>query len=686
MHPLILFIVHPWTRYVLSWLLGLGLAGLHLYLARHMYDTPTGDPAKERRDGNFGHTLVDFGGQWLTAHLVAVGRGHELFLKPAQREVLEVGYPRGDEPPAATEHDADKLWVMEVSPDFPGGPPVSGPLYPPTHAVMFAPLGLLPPRQSYQVAQVVFLACAWVAGLAVAGISRWRIWWPIAASFVMIFPGFGPSLHLAQNSALTLAILMIGWWLVSRGMDVSGGIVWGLLAYKPVWAAAFLLVPLLTRRWRMLAAMVVTGIVLALATVPIVGVRSWLHWLRIGQSAAALYKIDENWVFLSRDLLGIPRRWLLDFDAPAATRDRPEAAIIGWSLWAIVVATTILVALRRRRVVQPADGYGAAFVALGAFATCFHFIYYDCLLAVLPMTMLLADPRRFVRPILVAVGPAPPKLAGYFSPRPLAELPHSDLGPVRPFSAAVLNSFVLTAFASLILIEQGLTNLNAKATILLERNRDGETLQNALTFSTGQHGTPWDTFVLLALWGYCGIRVLMGSGDPSEPGGERPQVAIVDADQPGAALQDARQLLGVVKLDERIHAQRASLGKQSRQVAIAEDLGNQEDCIGAGHAGLQELIAIEDEVLAEDRQVDGSADRGEILQSPLKERLIGQHADAGGPMSGVRPGDGDRIEIRAQHACRRRRFLDFRDDADRPRAFERCADWPGRGRVGEPTL
>ena len=46
----------------------------------------------------------------------------------------------------ATEHDADKLWVMEVSPDFPGGPEVSGPLYPPTHAVMFAPLGMLPPK------------------------------------------------------------------------------------------------------------------------------------------------------------------------------------------------------------------------------------------------------------------------------------------------------------------------------------------------------------------------------------------------------------------------------------------------------------------------------------------------------------------------------------------------------------
>jgi hypothetical protein len=38
---------------------------------------------------------------------------------------------------------------------------------------------------------------------------------------------------------------------------------------------------------------------------------------------------------------------------------------------------------------------------------------------------------------------------------------------------------------------------------------------NTFTFSTGQHGTPWDTFVLLGLWAYCGVRVLMGT-DPAD--------------------------------------------------------------------------------------------------------------------------------------------------------------------------
>ena len=30
-----------------------------------------------------------------------------------------------------------------------------------------------------------------------------------------------------------------------------------------------------------------------------------------------------------------------------------------------------------------------------------------------------------------------------------------------------------------------------------------------LKFATTQMGTPWDTFVLLALWAYCGMRVVV---------------------------------------------------------------------------------------------------------------------------------------------------------------------------------
>src|SRR5262249_46635189 len=157
-------------------------------------------------------------------------------------------------------------------------------------------------------------------------------------------------------------LLTCGWLLVTRGLDAAGGAVWGLLAYKPTWAAAFALVPLLTRRWRMLAGMVGVGLLFGLATVPLVGVKSWQHWLRVGREAAAAYNVDENWIFLGRDLLGVPRRWLLDFSKPLDQRDRPAATVIGWGLWLTVVGTTAAVALGRPRRVRESDGPGPAFV------------------------------------------------------------------------------------------------------------------------------------------------------------------------------------------------------------------------------------------------------------------------------------------------------------------------------------
>jgi arabinofuranan 3-O-arabinosyltransferase len=519
------FILHRWTRYVLCWLIALGLTALQFHIARHMFDNPKpGDPTTERRDGNFGHTLIDFGGQWLIANLFATGRGHELYLPAAQREVADAAFLRADEAPAAKDHDADSLikWLMDVPPSPNGAvdsaphqnePAIGGPLYPPTHALLFAPLGSMPPQQSYRVAQILYLLSGWVAGLAITGISAGRIWWPVATTFVMIFPGFGPSLHLAQNSALSLAIVLIGWWLVSRGWDVAGGIVWGLLAFKPVWAAAFLLVPLLTRRWRMFLAMTATGLALVVATLPFVGITSWLHWFRIGRTAAALYNVDENWVFLSRDLLGIPRRWMLNFAEATGQRDRVAAAVAGWTIWATVLAGTAVVAWFRRRAVSGMDGIGAAFVAIGAWASCYHFIYYDSLLAVFPVALLLTRPREFLRPALFIIGPASSKFTAFYAPKCVADLPPPMRLPTGPWSTIALNSFVLTAVALLILIEQGFGNLDIQASVSFGKLAPDGPINNPLKFATNQAGTPWDTFVMLALWVYCGTRVLMGNGD-----------------------------------------------------------------------------------------------------------------------------------------------------------------------------
>jgi hypothetical protein len=141
--------------------------------------------------------------------------------------------------------------------------------------------------------------------------------------------------------------------------------------------------------------MLLTGLALVLLTLPLVGVQSWLDWLAVGRLASGHYARDRNWIFLSRDLVGIPRRWLLHFsDGTATDADRPLPTVLGVGLWLAVPLVTAAVALRRRHEPAAAAGPAAAFVLLGAFLSSYHFIYYDMLLAALPVAVLFAGPAR----------------------------------------------------------------------------------------------------------------------------------------------------------------------------------------------------------------------------------------------------------------------------------------------------
>ena len=278
---------------------------------------------------------------------------------------------------------------------------MGGPLYPPIDAFVYYPLTFLPPRQAYRVAQGLGLSLGFLAALAFWLLNDRRVWYPVWVLLIVCFPGFGGSLLLGQNAALTLNLLVWGWLLMSRNRPLAGGFVWGLLAYKPVWALSFFLVPLLTRRWRMCATMVATGTALVVLTLPWVGLQRWREWVSIGREATQTYYSDENWIALSRDLLSFPRRWL-DFESPSIERrDTIAAALIGWCLLVGVLEFTVRWSLLRQQQTEAVRGHGPAFLLLGAWLSCFHFMYYDVLLAALPVLLLLVGPwedlkRRFL--------------------------------------------------------------------------------------------------------------------------------------------------------------------------------------------------------------------------------------------------------------------------------------------------
>jgi hypothetical protein len=141
-----------------------------------------------------------------------------------------------------------------------------------------------------------------------------------------------------------------------------------------------------------------TGLAQIALTLPVVGWHSWMDWLAVGRDAAHQYTLQESWIILSRDLVSIPRRWLLTFqDNLAVNPERRLPTVLGHALWYGVIGLTVLVALWRRRRVRAVDGPPAAFLMLGAYFGCFHFMYYDVMISALPVGLLFTEPRRYLR-------------------------------------------------------------------------------------------------------------------------------------------------------------------------------------------------------------------------------------------------------------------------------------------------
>jgi arabinofuranan 3-O-arabinosyltransferase len=502
------FLFRPGPRYLACWVLALAFAAFAAREAWTCWDDP------QRGDGNWGHGTIDFGGQWLMGRMIWEGRGRELYDRRAHHQVVEAAYPPEDGRPAPAKSDADELLGWMVASDE-ADSHLGGPLYPPVQGMLFAPLGALPPRTAYRLLQGIVLVLVFVNGWLAERLTGGGVWWPVAAAVLMLFPGFNATINLAQNSLFSLTLLAAGWWQLRQGHPWRGGILWGFLAFKPVWAAAFLLMPLLTRRWKFAAAMVLTGGALSAATLPLVGWQTWLDWLAVGRLAAADYARQENWIILSRDLLGIPRRWMLHFQDGIARDPQPWAHIataLGIALWLSVVAATVVVSIWRRRRVGGLAGPGAAFLLLGAYFACYHFMYYDVMLAALPVVLLFTDPRRAwpLRRVRLLRGPGT-----------AARLAALDPGHVRPREPDWAEGITTLpppaewrplAPSVLVLVFKPRWLLNLVPPLLLVGMLLGPPV--CFLFDPTYHFPPMETFCLLALWLWCGWQVLTTGGDP----------------------------------------------------------------------------------------------------------------------------------------------------------------------------
>ncbi len=563
---------------VLLWLLAFGVGGYLTWHAFFFFDSlPNTSEERRRADGNSGHAQIDFGGQWVMGRMVVCGHARELYHRQRQWEIVRAGFPVENESPLNRaesivpgslrslakpdddlRHDADRMmgWFMGSDPQecrVVGGavvgplavdpfgnpffaaalqnasaktltpevvekvnsPAIGGPLYPPVHAFLYAPLGLIDrPQQAYLIFQVIAAAFVVVGGLGIKILTRGRIWWSIATLILFLYPGTRGGLDLAQNPSITLSIAIWGWALAARGYNVAGGVIWGLFAFKPVWGLALFLVPVMTRRWRFCVAMVLTGVGLAAATLPFVGLQTWFDWLAVGKEASALYNVNHNWIILSRDLHGIPRRFLHDFTLPEAERDTPLANTLAWSLWGTVLVVTIGIFARygdRKR----STGVGIGFLFFGAFLTCYRFMYYDTLLSAVGFAALLAEPTRFLRTrafglSLTSLTPPIGTARELNSPPPATNLLGSKL-------MGYINSFPLTVLVLLMLVENSLSGMNLQATLgfgyyaYVTTSVDGTTgLSTPRVVADTSSSYPLETYLVLTLWMWCGLQLIRG--------------------------------------------------------------------------------------------------------------------------------------------------------------------------------
>ena len=160
------------------------------------------------------------------------------------------------------------------------------------------------------------------------------------------------------------------------------------------------------------------------------------------------------------------------------------------------------------------------------------------------------------------------------------------------------------------------------------------------------------------------------------------QVAGVDPDQLGAQRHGPLGLGLVVHLDQHGHAELAGLVVERPQRGVVERGHDQQHQVGAGRAGLEHLVGIDQEVLAQQRYVDGGPHRAEVVEAAAEPALLGEHADRGGPAGGVLPRQGGRVGDLGEVALAGAAPLHLGDHAGAGRAQPRHRV-PGRVDVGE---
>lgn len=162
-------------------------------------------------------------------------------------------------------------------------------LYPPLFLLVAAPLALLPYPLALAAWQGGTLALYLIVIAAILRRTRQAqgavagLWLPVAAAFPAVFVNLGHG----QNGFLTAALLG-GAMLALPGRPVAAGVLIGLLAYKPQFAAVVPFALLAAGQWRTMTAAAVTVVALAVASLVVFGPECWSSFLASTETSRKL--------------------------------------------------------------------------------------------------------------------------------------------------------------------------------------------------------------------------------------------------------------------------------------------------------------------------------------------------------------------------------------------------------------
>ena len=244
----------------------------------------------------------------------------------------------------------DKTMIAAEQAAFPGVKTRLPWNYPPTFQLMLMPLGALP----YGIAWLVWSAVTY-GGYAL--VAR-KLFDPGRLYLALLAPAAAANLLVGQNGLLSTALVGGGTLLLKR-RPILGGVLLGLMSYKPHFAVLVPLVLICGREWRALAGAVAAGAVMALASAAVLGVDPWLAFLhRVAALRRRVPSSSSTWrnipsVMIMAQTLGLDARlsavchWVLAAEAAAGalwawTKTRDASLRAGALAAAIVLVTPYL--------------------------------------------------------------------------------------------------------------------------------------------------------------------------------------------------------------------------------------------------------------------------------------------------------------------------------------------------------